>query len=435
MMQLNRVILGIVVSTIGLSTPAFAQSSEPAAPIVHEFRGLFGPTRADERRPPLANFTLLLYGAADDNSRFASGSDVSDEALQARRMYEGAQAGLNFLRRRPRSVLRVEGSSALRYYSDLRRISTQKHSGSFGLEYVLSQRAKLQVGQTASFSPYYQLVLGRPAVGALNALDVSAATGDYSVSRQKQMVYGSSAVLTYAAGTHGAMTFGYARQHTDFFESADFHSQRAAARYTHEIGRGVALRLGYGFGDASTSGLSPTRNHDLDFGVDYGRALSVSPRTVLGFTSGTTMVATNVGRQVQLIGSAQLRHQLSRSTRWNAQLSFDRGLQAIEGTPRPFIADTVTAGINGYISRRISLRVLPSYASGVDVEEDGLRYHSLLAQTRLDMAMSRNWAAYVEHFYYRYQFPASASLPSVLTAGMNRQGLRVGLSLWTPVAR
>jgi hypothetical protein len=434
MMQVNRVLLGMVVSTIGLSAPVFAQSSEPETPTAHVFRGLFGPTAADERHPPVVNFTLLAYAAADDNSRFASASDVADEALQSRRIYEGAQAGLGFLRRRPRSVLRVDGSSALRYYSDLNRVATQKHSGSIGLEYVLSHRAKVQLAQSASFSPYYQLVLGRP-LGALNAPDVAPATGDYSVARQKQMVYGSSAVLSYTAGTHSALTVGYAGQHTDFFDSQDFHSQRAAARYTHEVAAGIGLRLGYGFGVDSFGGSTSTHNHDLDFGIDYGRALAISSRTVLGFTSGTTMVATSGGRQVQVIGSAQLRHQLSRSTRWNAQVAYDRGLQVIESVPRPFIADTVTAGINGYISRRISLRVLPSFATGVDVGDDQLRYHSFLEQTRLDMAISRNWAAYVEHFYYRYQFPATATLPAVLSAGLNRQGLRVGLSLWTPIAR
>jgi hypothetical protein len=431
---LIRVCVGLVVSSIAVAPPASAQSSEPESPAPRVFRGLFGPAERDERRPPAVTLTLSLYGASDSNSRFATSSEASDETLQAQRVYEGAHAGLAIVRRRPHSTLRIDGASAIRYYSDLHRIATQKHGGSVAFESMLSTRSKIQFAQTASFSPFYQLVLGRATSGAFDAPDLSAASSDFSVSRLKQIVYGSSAGMSYSPG-RGELTLGFNRQYTDFFEGRDFHSERAAARYTYQLWPGIGLRLGYGFGSGGISGLETSRNHDLDIGLDYGRAIAFSPRTSLGFGSGTTIVSTVGGRQVQLTGSARLRHQFSRSTRWTAELAYDRGLQAVANVRRPFLASTLSAGINGYITRRISLRILPSYASGVDVGDESLSYQSVLAQGRIDVALSRNWAAYVEHFYYRYRFPPRTDLPAELAAGLDRQGLRVGLSLWAPAKR
>ena len=51
------------------------------------------------------------------------------------------------------------------------------------------------------------------------------------------------------------------------------------------------------------------------------------------------------------------------------------------------------------------------------------------------MAISHHLALYVEHFYYRYRFASAAGLPALLTSATDRQGARVGLTVWTPLVQ
>jgi hypothetical protein len=133
-------------------------------------------------------------------------------------------------------------------------------------------------------------------------------------------------------------------------------------------------------------------------------------------------------------GSARLMHQVSRL--WTAQLLYDRGVQVPEGTLRPFFSDTVTGSLSGYFNRRVMFRAFPSYARGTaGVGAQSNPYDSLSSTTRLEVALGRRIAVYVEHFYYRYAFANNTDLPPMLAGGMNRNGAHVGLTLWTPVIR
>jgi hypothetical protein len=61
-------------------------------------------------------------------------------------------------------------------------------------------------------------------------------------------------------------------------------------------------------------------------------------------------------------------------------------------------------------------------------------YYIYSTQSRFEFAVSRFWAIYVEHFYYRYGFSASADLSSG-PPRLTRQGARAGLTLWAPLVR
>jgi hypothetical protein len=107
-----------------------------------------------------------------------------------------------------------------------------------------------------------------------------------------------------------------------------------------------------------------------------------------------------------------------------------------DGATRPFFADTIAGNISGYLSDRISVRLQPAYAHGV-VGFSGLTnsYNSGSNTTRLEMAISHHLALYVEHFIYRYQFANGVGLPPALRQSVDRQGARVGLTLWTPLVQ
>jgi len=411
------VLLGLFVAR-----PAPAQSSSRPS------RALFGPTETDAARPQRFELTMSLYGAVDDNGR--GDSDVVDATLQARRFFQGAQAGLTFSRRRSRSLITVQGSSALRYYSDLRR-ATGKHGGGISADVLASNRWRLQLSQSASYSPYYQLVLGRSASG-LSFPDIRMTSPDYSVMREKVMTYGSFAGLTYTAGRRADVSLDFGLRYTDFFTGPDFNTRTLGGGITYQLSPDVGLVLGYRYGMDTQSAQTPIRSDNINVGVDYRRSLSFSPRTSFSVSSGSTVVSAEEGRRFQVTGAAALNHQIS--PRWTTRILYDRGLQLVETVPYPFLSSTITANLGGYVTPRISVSWVPTSSGGAAASSKAA-YRSYSSQVQVNIALSRRWALYAEDFYYHYQFSGNADLPAILRAGLDRHGVRAGLTLWTPLNR
>ena len=78
--------------------------------------------------------------------------------------------------------------------------------------------------------------------------------------------------------------------------------------------------------------------------------------------------------------------------------------------------------------------MLPSYARGkVGLGARSNPYDSVSSTARIEFALGQQpRRLFAEHFYYRYAFANNADLPRQLAGGLNRQGARVGLTLWTP---
>jgi hypothetical protein len=305
---------------------------------------------------------------------------------------------------------------------------------------------RVQLSNVASFAPHYQV---RPVAFAPAALAIESADGTVSpsadpstadenaVSRQQAMQYGSSIGLTHTYSARSSISVNYSLQYTQFFDAPDSRSQRAGVGFTQGITKDLGVRLGYAYGVAVAGAdlkAAPIRNNDLDLGIAYGRSFSPSSRTSFGFSTGSTIVSSGDGRHFGLTGSGQLTRRLS--PKWTARLLYDRGLSVPEGVTRPVFSDRLAASVSGYFTSRVNLSVQPSYAHGV-VGSSGLTnsYHSYTSSTRLGIALGRRLALYVEHFYYQYQFASGVGLPALLTTGMNRQGARIGLSLWTPLVQ
>lgn len=411
---------------VGADMSAAAQTPPPP------YRLPFGPNTQDAERPDQITFAGSLYAGAHDSSQFASGG-VLDDSLQAGRAYQGATTAATYLRRRPRLSFMASASSAVRYYSSLNRIGTQRHSAGIGGSLVASRRLSLRFAQEVSYSPSYQLVLGQPPAQDGAALSFNPAGVDYAVGRDKQVAYGSNAGATYVWDRSRDLTLGYNLSYTNYFKRADFATQQAAVRYTQRLSPGIALRLGYGIGSIGGAGLRSTMHHDLDVGLLYNRSFAFSPRTTLAFTSGSTVVSVDSQQHFELLGGADLTRLLSR--RWSSTLSYRRGLTAIDGVPRPYIADSFTGDLNGFVGSRAKVTLQPRYSRGAEVADATRTFENLTTTARVDVAVTRHWALFTEYFDFQYRFAAAPDLPPVLAAGLNRNGLRWGLALWTPVIR
>jgi hypothetical protein len=417
-----------------LARPASAQStSSRPLPV---FRGLFGPDDRESNRPRSLDVNWNVYTAQDDNTFLATDADVLDTPLQANRVYTGATIGAVYHRRPKRHALTLSGASAGRYYADLRQIVTTRYSGGMTLDSLLAKDWRLQLAETASFSPFYQIAF-TPAAADGPVIDGAVPTADDAVARQHAMQYGSFAGLTHTISARTSLAWNYTARYTQVFAGgSDTNTQRGGVAYTHGLTKYVGLRLGYAYGATYTSRVAPPiRNQDLDVGLSYGRAFAPSRRTTFGFSSGSSFVSDGDGSlHYVIIGSARLTRRLA--PRWTSQVLYDRGLSVPDGATRPFFADTVAANISGYLTDRVSVRLQPAYAHGVvGLSGETNAYNSASSTTRLEMAISHHVALYVEHFYYRYRFASGVGLPPLLTSSVDRQGARVGLTVWTPLVQ
>jgi hypothetical protein len=426
----------VMALVLSMARVGYGQQREPVKP----FHGLFGPTETEQMRPRQLDVNWSLYGAQDDNTFLSNETDILDATLQNDRMYSGASVSLAYTRRPPRKVLTVTAASSARYYPDLQRLVSTRYGGGVMFEVIPAERWTVQTTGSASYSPYYTVVLGTAPVSGLDLVGPSA---DYAASRQDSMTYGSYLGAKRTFSPTSSLSLSYGLRYMHFLGASQFADQRAGFRYTRAVSKSFSLNLGY-----QQSAVTPVRGSqqggvfeeravygsNVDIGLGYNRTLFSSSRTTLSFASGTSTVTTADGSQFLVTGSARLMRQLTRL--WTAQLFYDRGVQVPEGTTRPFFADTVNGSLAGYVNSRVMFRVLPSYSRGtVGVGALSNPYDSLSNTTRLEIALGRQVALYVEHFYYRYAFANNADLPPMLAGGLNRKGARVGLTLWTPVIR
>jgi hypothetical protein len=422
----KRLLIGSIPFLAGVlaSQAAFAQA--PPKTTIHVYRGLFGPTELEENLPERLFFTFSTYGAGDDSSALG-GTDIADVTLQARRFYQGAQARFSMRRQRARSLINFEGTSALRYYPGLHGVTTSQHGGSLDAQLVRSPKLKFQLSAAGAYSPYYQFQPGQASVAG----PVPAPGQDFSVARQRTLNYGGLGAMTYSAGRYTEFVVNGGARYTQFLDAPDFISHSLGARVTHRVSRDFALVLGYSTGLQGRSGLPGTRTQNIDAGLNYAHGVWLSPKTSIGFSTGSAIVSALDGKHFELTGSAFVKQQLS--PRWTAQVAVARGIQAVETSPRPFIGETINASLGGYFSRRLSLRLTPMFGHGTDVTVNGGSYRSFSNQARVEWAFSRFWAFYVEHYYFHYR-TAGPELPSELP-GLDRQGARTGITLWAPMVR
>ena len=417
-----------IVLVLSTARVSYGQSAEsPRA-----FHGLFGPAQNDQTRPSQLDLTWSFYGAQDVDD---TGLLDLDAALPANQNYSGANVSLAYTRRRPHKTLTFNGATATRYYPDLERIVSTQYGGNVMFTAMPSERWQVQTAGTVSYSPFYEVMLGAPPAAPPGG-PPSGPNPDYAASRQEAMTYGAYLGGRRMFSPASSMNMSYEMRYTQFLGAAQYADQRAEFRYTKAVSKGFALNLGYRQSvvtPVSGSTEPAIYGSNVDVGLGYNRALG-SSRTIVGFNTGTSTVSTGAGSQFMVTGSARLMRQVSRL--WTAQLYYDRGVQVPDGTFQPFFSDTITGSVSGYFNRRVMFRTFPSYARGTaGIGAEANPYDSLSSTTRLEFGLARRVAVYVEHFYYRYAFAHNTDLPPMVAGAQNRNGARVGLTLWTPVIR
>ena len=269
---------------------------------------------------------------------------------------------------------------------------------------------------------------------------------DFTIIERKSFRYGARVGLSLLSTAHSRLnvTYGFTKTMTPSGDrTADFEVQNAGIGFTRRLTQYTSLRTGYAFreGTYDRPGQPLTRMHSVDVGIDYTKPLSRRRRTFVHFSTGSGIAEQESVlpddkqaelRRLHVLGSASLVHQMGRT--WTAQTQYRREIRYIQGFVSPVFSDSATAGVSGLLTRRTDVAVNASYFTGTVGLARGLpRFSSYSASARLRRALTRTLAAYVEYLFYHYDFDELSFHPAGVPPQFNRNGVRVGLSLWIPL--
>lgn len=384
---------------------------------------------------------LLLVGASlsGGNDRFLS---LSSDADGAPGRNDGARFGsgavtLRYGLNRSRFTLDVEGVSSARYAPAFFRGASESHQGSLTTGLQVSTRTRVGGSVAARRQPLSATAL---FPGMFDGIGAPPVPTDYEIRGLGRYTVGSGALtMSHALSRRSTVLLGY-----DYGYSGGAGETRAehvyygySARYRHELSRSLALRLGYGRGSGEYRLASPEarrlRNHLIDAGVDFNRALSFSRRTSLSLSTGTALVSDGDAMRADAVGSASLNHEIGRS--WLAAIGYQRRMGFVAEIPELVSTDSAFATFGGLIGRRLGVQA----RTGVSVGEVGPaaslsnRFRSYHATAGVQTGLTRNLAVSLGYIYYRYRFDSSAFLPGAINTRGSRQSVQASLVLSAPL--
>lgn len=439
-------LLAIVMAPAVLRAGQAAPPDQPAPEQVRRpFRGIFGGPPDPTSGQSLV-FSGTLFAAYDDDvfaGRLGS-ADTLQAGIRQDGIYSGMTAGLAYSRNSTRGSAGLTADVGVNKYKNRDPLPTYRLGGNVGAQ--VARRTRFSMSGAAVYSPDFRLGGFTSPITPTGSQDpFNTVLADFDLYSLAALRTSATGTLTQSIGRRGSLDASYSLNYVDYIDNAfNYRSQFGGLRYTQRLTRNTNARLGYGYSTADYRqrvGVRPQHVHNIDAGIDYGRALSVSRRTRVSFSTGSAILSGNGetfggdtgGFSYHLTGSADLTHEMGRT--WKAQLSYRRGVALHEGFAQPFFSNGASVGLSGLLSRRLSFGSGADYVTGdVGINTDA-HYASLSTTAVLQYALSRRLAIFGRYVYYKYEFDRQALLDPRLPGALDRQGVRVGLSTSIPVIR
>ncbi len=425
---LAQALLTLTILQAGIEQSA-AQNAPPSRP----FRGLFrNRLGASELGHSLDLQWSVLSSKDDTVTSGASGAD--GQALQVGGLFYRPAATVAYGFRARRAAFTVSGGGGGRYYSNFTELNAEDATESASFAAELGKSTQIRATQRLASEPYFQI----DVFGGMIPMELTAPAGpEVSLLARRSLASAGDIGVTRRLGRRSQVVIEYMYQRQAYSSGDErFQWQNANGKLLHNLTRYAALRLGYGRGE-STNTLFAVRNairtDTIDVGVDYSRPLSFSRKTTIGFSSGTASVSQSGRRDYQLVLDGRLRRELERH--WNLDAAYHRGFQFQPGFADPFFADALQLQVSGLIGRRMEFNGSGGYASGrIGLNQAGNDYSSGSASVAIRFALTRLLSIETGYTYARYDFDLNPRLPAGLPRHVTRQGVRVGLSGWLPLA-
>jgi opacity protein-like surface antigen len=279
---------------------------------------------------------------------------------------------------------------------------------------------------------------GAPAVISPAPIEV---TNQDAAAAENYTTWNTMASLSHQLNRRLAATLSY--DYSSFSSPShvrDMHYSHAAGYMSLEVGKGLAVRLGYAFTAAEyANGTIPgARNSNIIAGLDYSRALSVSlsRKTSLSFGVGTSIVSdvplqegAQSNQHFFVTGHATLNREIGRT--WNAAVMFDQSVNFVYALQEPALTDTLSGSFGGLISRKVQFHSSVGAAQGSAITTSrGSHYRTYFAGTGLQFAVSRSMALGINYSFTRYSFDDGINLPFNLSRNESRHSVMATFSFF-----
>ena len=434
--------------------PAAAQVTTGAT---RPYRALFGGSTANPDVHHSFDVTTSVSAGYDDNAMADPTAGGSLSPLLQSGSYLGVSGGIAYAWQTKRVQVGANLTTNTRYYQDVSDFVGTTHGASIGVSADVGRRGRVFANQSVSYAPSYMYSLW-PGLNQSVPGNVVGG-GSFPVGDEPIFVYDTTASGSYSVTRRGSIEALGSYRYSDFNQAGDvpieaLRSYSVGGRYRQGLSRYASLRLGYvyrtgQYGFARTN--ASTGLHDIDVGVDYARALSLTRKTTVDFSTGSSVVSLppqdvsgellDSELQFRVVGAAGLTHEMGRT--WRLRVGYDRGVGFAEAFAQPVIADAVSASLNGFFSRRVDFSANGGFSSGEvglgrslrvgEASTSSFRTWNLTARSRY--ALGRMWAVYAEYMYYSQDLGSAVIVPSGVPSVLDRQTIQVGLTLWVPLLK
>ncbi|MEW5983890.1 MAG: hypothetical protein AB1806_16175 [Acidobacteriota bacterium] len=410
------------------------QAAPPVAQAAPPYRGLFGagsPAAPGGHALDLTTSIYQEYGNTVDDAGLAL-ADVLTTGW-----FMGMRGGLSFEKAGRDTRFGLRGEGAFRYYRDTNLTTSPRFRLDVGVDSRTGTRGQniLRLGGSVDYEPYYILPLFPSAAPVTGGAAILPSSRDDLIFRRNRYIYGQTLGLERQVSPRTYVSIHEEARYTEAdTPGLDVRSVRVGARYGYRVTRNASLRLGYAYqtGRYGTDAAQQMEAHDVDISLDYQRPLTRSRRTTFGFGAGSSRITAQANRKWEIVGTVNLRHEFEMG--WFLQGDFRRTVQLVEGFADPFMVNTVTGSLGGFMGRRVELLASGGYSRGV-IGFGADSYDALQGSARLRLALARFLAVDAEALANQYTFAAQVPLPPGVPAALNRWAVRWNVSLWLPLSR
>jgi hypothetical protein len=431
MMQRVFRLVGSLAMLAGTVAPALAQDLAPAR-VDRPYRGLF---KSGVQNPSQLLTVDGSLGGGYDRTRVREISDAAMRPLSGQ--YALGSAALAYSLNLPRLTFGASAATATRLYANNRGNYFTSRSAGVAVSAQATRSLQLSAAENYSYAPYnlqsLSPTLFDSPLGQLSLIDDD--TG-LATRRYARVSTTAGAVQTFRLTARSSLNLDYAYGRTHVpSRSSDFETHRAGGTFRQSVTQNLGYHIGYHYRRTeypSTVTARRLQTHDADIGMDFNKALSLTRRTTLSMTTGSSAYVTEGRQTYRLTGNARLNREIGRT--WNASLAYNRNIGFVDTFDNPVLYDSVTAGIGGLIMRRLQFSASTGVSNGtVGLTGSNNGYRTFSDSVSLTTSLTRNIAIGTSYFYYRSRFDSGAVVPDVLARQFSRQGVRAYLTVWAPL--
>jgi hypothetical protein len=172
--------------------------------------------------------------------------------------------------------------------------------------------------------------------------------------------------------------------------------------------------------------------------MDFVKPLSATRRAIFGFSVGSSAVdvpqgagAAISGRIYRAVVDAAVGYQFGRT--WETRATYRRGVEYSADLVEPVFTDGFNSTLEGLLTSRLDLYAAAAYTSGESaLYRNTSTFSSYTGSVRLRYGLTQKTAVYAEYVYYFYDFRRRTQRPPGLPPVLDRNGVRLGLTLWVP---